>query len=180
MRDIVVRRMDVNCCIRFGFFANWQLWRQIWLKVFVVLICSKRYLPLAIVLVLLCLDRPLLSFVSQLPVLSFCLLPAVWFDLDCFCAPVLCCNFTIAVIGTAMGLNLLFGLPLLAGVLLTAADVLLLLCAEVRIYRHTNTHSINFVFRQVCVRIVHILSSYSSSFSLFIVFWVSASWSQTA
>eukprot|EP00698_Gefionella_okellyi_P020788 TRINITY_DN6586_c0_g3_i1.p1 TRINITY_DN6586_c0_g3~~TRINITY_DN6586_c0_g3_i1.p1 ORF type:complete len:528 (-),score=121.08 TRINITY_DN6586_c0_g3_i1:45-1628(-) len=34
------------------------------------------------------------------------------------------------VIGTALGLNLLFNLPMMAGVFLTAADTLLLLCAQ--------------------------------------------------
>lgn len=51
------------------------------------------------------------------------------------CASVcMCMCVRGAVIGTALGLNLLFGIPMLVGVFITTLDVLLLLCAQVRTF----------------------------------------------
>ncbi|MBI4183446.1 MAG: Nramp family divalent metal transporter [Proteobacteria bacterium] len=48
----------------------------------------------------------------------------------------ICATDLAEVIGTAVALNLLFGIPILAGVVITALDVLLILALQARGFRH--------------------------------------------
>jgi manganese transport protein len=62
--------------------------------------------------------------------------PPVSFALWILCELAICACDLAEVIGSAIALNLLFGLPLIAGVLITAGDVLLVLLLQNRGFRY--------------------------------------------
>jgi manganese transport protein len=71
--------------------------------------------------------------------------PSVVFALWLLCEIAICACDLAEIIGTAIGLNLLFGLPLLPGVCLTAADVLLILLLQHRGFRHLEALAISLI-----------------------------------
>jgi len=66
------------------------------------------------------------------------------------CEIAICACDLAEVIGTAIALNLLFGLPLIMGVLLTAIDVLLILWLQQRGFRYLEALIATLIFLVVC------------------------------
>src|SRR5436190_6454642 len=62
--------------------------------------------------------------------------PAVSFMLWILCELAICACDLAEVIGSAIALNLLFGMPLIAGVLITSADVLFVLLLQNKGFRY--------------------------------------------